>query len=143
MQYWCWRHHCHFMKSAYERYRFWLKAMSIPKALRGGLSTYRLLVDRSSNMFSSTLWEVLGLPTGIVLASFTPPSNDLLPPSARSNTLKDCSTTGDSWTSSKAFADFRRPKPFGSLGMYIVFGPKMDGPRSRVLARYMLNKIEI
>lgn len=75
-----------------------------------------------SNIFSSWVWDVLGLSKGpspdIAFFIFIPPSKDLLPPSGRSNTLNECSTAGTSGTSSKTFAvDFRRPKPLGNLGI--------------------------
>lgn len=78
---------------------------------------YRLL-PRFSNMFSLSSCEVLVLPGDPAFASFTPPSKDLLPVSARSKTLNDCSAKGASSPSSSTFADdFRRAKAFGNLGM--------------------------
>jgi hypothetical protein len=87
------------------------------------LGAYRLF-PIFSNMFSVSNCEVLGLLIGDpALASFTPPSNDLLAVSPLSKTLKECSTTGTSGpTSSNTFADdFRRANAFGNLGMKYGF----------------------
>lgn len=49
--------------------------------------------------------------------NFTPPSKELLPVPGRSKTLNECSA-GASATSSNTFVDdFRRPNPFGNLGI--------------------------
>jgi hypothetical protein len=68
-------------------------------------------------MFSVSNCEFLILPGDPALASFTPPSKDLLPVSARSKTLNDFSATGASRSSSTLADDFRRAKAFGNLGM--------------------------
>ena len=82
---------------------------------------YRLF-PMFSNMFSVSSCEVLVLPGDPALASFTPPSKDLLPVSARSKTLNDCSAKGVSTPSSSTFADdFRRAKALGNLGMKYVW----------------------
>jgi hypothetical protein len=68
-------------------------------------------------MLSVSSCEVLGLPGDPALASFTPPSKDLLADSPRSKTLNEGSGTSGPTFSNTFAEDFRRAKALGNLGM--------------------------